>query len=169
MALKDYDQNTNQCIINNHSEFTKLMKFFLKHGAEDCYGNDVAMFNNIYDICDELDVNYENYDYDSNEGEYVESLINKVSELEEFLLNNINNNTLVPSDDEYPILVNWYKVDSFDRGGDYSIKILNFTPMGDIHDIKDYISDFMKDLRVKNKEHRRMCKLEREYRRENNN
>ena len=167
MALKDYVDNTNQCIINNHSEFTKLMKFLLKHGAEDCYGNDVPMFDNIWDVCEELDVKYEDYDYEGDD-EDGGLLINKVSELEEFLLNNINTETLVPSEDEYPVLVNWYKVDSFDRGGDYGVKILNFTPMGDIHGINDYLGDFMKELRIKNSEHRRMCKLEREYRKEKN-
>jgi len=163
MALKDYIGNTNQCIINNNSEFVKLLKFFLKHGAEDCYGNDVAMFDNIWDICDYLDIKYEDWDYQGdNEDEAV--LIKNVSELEEFLLKNINKDTLVPSEDEYPILVNWYKEDSFDRIGNSTVKILNFTPMCDFKMVEDYLIDFMKELRVKNSEHRRMCKLEREYR-----
>jgi len=166
MALKDYIDNTNQCIINNHSEFVKLLKFFLKHGAEDCYGNDVSMFDNIWDICDELDVKYEDYSYDGDD-EDGGLLINKVSELEEFLLKNINKDTLVPSEDEYPILVNWYKVDSFDRIGNYGVKILNFTPMKKVYIIDDYLSIFMKELKVKNKKSREMCKLQKEYRNRN--
>ena len=166
MALKDYIDNTNQCIINNHSEFTRLMKWFLKHGAEDCYGNDVAMFDNIYDICDELDVNHENYDYDydSSDSEFVESLINNVSELEDFLLKNINKNTFVPSEDEYPILANWWKEEGFDRVGSSSVKILNFTPMSNIKPMKEYLVDFMKMLKVEKSKHREMCRLEREVR-----
>lgn len=163
MALKDYIDNTNQCIITNHSDFTKLMKFFLKHGAEDCYGNDKSMFDNIWDICDELDVKYEDLEYEGD-NEDGGLLINSVSELEEFLLKNININTLVPSFDEYPILINWYKEENFDRIGSSTIKILNFTPMNSIKPINAYITDFMKGLRIEKKEHRRMCKLEKDYR-----
>ena len=166
MALKDYDYNDHKCIVNNHSEFVRLLKWFLRHGAEDCYGNDVSMFDNIWDICDELDVKYEDYNYDGDD-EDGGLLINKVSELEEFLLKNINKDTLVPSEDEYPILVNWYKIDSFDRVGNYGVKILNFTPMKDIHGIGDYLKNFMKDLKIKNKEQREMCKLQKEYRNRN--
>jgi len=166
MSLKDYIDNTNQCIINNHSEFIKLLKFFLKHGAKDCYGNDVAMFENIWDICDELDVKYEDYIYDGDDEEGG-LLIKKVSELEKFLLQNINKDTLVPSEDEYPILVNWYKEESFDRIGNYGVKILNFTPMRKVYIIDDYLSVFMKELKVKNKKSREMCKLQKEYRNRN--
>jgi len=63
MALKDYKYNDNKCIVNNHSEFVRLLKWFLKHGAEDYVGNDIPMFENVWDICEELDVKYEDYDY----------------------------------------------------------------------------------------------------------
>ena len=96
MALKDYDYNDHKCIVNNHSEFVRLLKWFLRHGAEDCYGNDISMFENIYDICDDLDIKYEDWDYQGdNEDEAV--LIKNVSELEEFLLKNINKDTYISS------------------------------------------------------------------------
>ena len=161
MALKDYKDSTNQCIINNHSEFVKLLKWFLKHGAENCYGSDISMFNNIWDICDELEVKYEDWEY-SEDDEDGGLLIKKVSELEDFLLKNIDKDTLVPSEDEYPILVNWYREESFDRMGSSSIKILNFIPMNNIKPIKDYLIEFMKNLKKENSKHRRLCKLERD-------
>jgi hypothetical protein len=163
MSLKDYKYYSHKCQINNHSEFTRLLKWFLKHGAEDCYGNDIPMFENIYDICDELEVNYDDWDYSGDNDEEA-VLIKEVSELEEFLSKNINENTIVPSEDEYPILVDWYKEDSFDRVGNCSIKILNFTSMKDIKQMKDYLIDYTNKLREKNSKHRERCKLEREVR-----
>ena len=170
MALKDYKYSGHKCIINNHSEFIRLLKFFLKHGAEDYVGNDVPMFENIWDICEELDVKYENYDYEGDDEEGG-LLITDISELEEFLLKNINKDTLVPSEDEYPVLVDWYKEDSFDRVGKSSIKILNFTSMCNFKIVNDYLIDFMKELRIKNSYNREMCKLRMEFRKEklNNN
>jgi hypothetical protein len=163
MSLKDYKYHDHKCIISNHFEFVKLLKWFLKHGAEDCYGNDKYMFDNIWSICDELDVEYEDYDYlgdDEDEG----SLIKNISELDDFLSQNINKNTLVPSEDEYPILVDWCKEEGWDRGGDICIKILNFTSLKSIKSMKDYLMDYTKKLKEERKEHRRMCKLEREFR-----
>lgn len=138
MALKNYIYNNHQCIINNCSEFIKLLKWFLKHGAEDCCGNDIPMFENVFDICDELDVKHEDYDYegDDEEGGY---LIKDVSELEDFLLKNINEDTLIPSEDEYPILVNWYKEESYFRGANDCVKILNFTSLKEIKPLKSYL------------------------------
>jgi len=161
MSLKDYIENTNQCIINNHSEFVKLLKWFLKHGAENCYGSDISMFDNIWDICDELDVKYEDWEYDG-EDEDGGLLIKKVSELENFLLKNINTETLVPSEDEYPILVNWFRQENFDRMGSSNIKILNFTPMKDIKPMKNYLIEYTKKLKAENSKHRERCKWERE-------
>jgi len=165
MALKNYKYNDNKCIINNHSEFVRLLKWFLKHGAEDYAGNDISIFDNIWDICDELDVNYEDYEYEGDD-EDGGLLIRDISELEEFLLKNINENTVVPSSDEYPILVDWWKEEGFDRVGSSVIKILNFTPLGDIKPMKDYLVDYMKIIREKNRERRYYCKLKRDYRKE---
>jgi len=141
MALKHYKYNNNQCIINNHSEFTKLLKWFLEHGAENYCGGDIPMFNNLYDMLDELDVIYENYNYESD-NEDDSYLINDVSELEEFILNNINENTLIPSEDEYPVLISWYREESFDRFGDSSIKLMNFTSKKKIKSVDDFIKEY---------------------------
>ena len=100
------------------------------------------MFNNLYDMLDELDVIYENFNYESD-NEDDSYLINDVSELEEFLLNNINENTLIPSEDEYPILVSWYRVESFDRHGDVSIKLMNFISMKEIKNVDDFIDEYI--------------------------
>jgi len=145
MALKDYIFYQNQCILNNHFEFCKLLKWFLKHGAENYCGGDMPMFNSLYDILDELDVTFEDFNCESyNEEEYL--LIHNILELEEFLLDNINDNTLIPSEDEYPLLVIWYKSESFDRFGDTSTKILNFTSMKEIKSVDDFMSEYEKKL-----------------------
>ena len=141
MALKDYTFHQNQCIVNNHSEFVILLKWFLEHGAENYCGGDIPMFNNLYDMLDELDVIYENYNYESD-NEDDSYLINDVSELEEFILNNINDETLVPSEDEYPVLVSWYREESFDRFGDSSIKLMNFTSKKKIKSVDDFIKEY---------------------------
>jgi len=141
MSLKHYKYNNNQCIINNHSEFTKLLKWFLEYGVKNYCGGDVPMFNNLYDILDELDVVFEDFNCESdNEDDYL--LINNISELEEFLLNNINDETLVPSEDEYPVLVSWYREESFDRFGDSSIKLMNFTSKKKIKSVDDFIKEY---------------------------
>jgi len=141
MALKHYKYNNNQCIINNYSEFIKLLKWFLEHGAENYCGGDIPMFNNLYDMLDELDVIYENFNCENdNEDDYL--LINNISELEEFLLNNINNETLVPSEDEYPVLISWYREESFDRYGDSSIKLINFISMKEIKSVDEFIDEY---------------------------
>jgi len=153
MALKDYTHSTNQCIINNHSEFIKLLKWFLKHGAENYCGGDIPMFETLYHILNDLDVRYENYENENCDEENF--LINNISELEVFLLNNVNENTLVPSDDEYPILVSWYREESFDRFGDTGIKILNFTSLKEIKPFKNYLTEFFKNLRKENNKWRK--------------
>ncbi|WP_297419097.1 hypothetical protein [Clostridium sp.] len=154
MALKDYKFSNNQCILNNHQEFTRLMKWFLKHGAENCCGNDIPMFESLYYLLYELDVKYEDFNYDGDD-EDGGLLIKDESELESFLLNNINNKTLVPSEEEYPILVSWYREESFDRIGNCGIKILNFTTLNNIKPMTDYLVEYVQDIRKIKNENRK--------------
>jgi hypothetical protein len=156
MALKDYENNTNQCIINNHSEFVKLLKWFLKHGAEN-YSGDIPMFESMYDILDELYVIYEDYNCISDDEDDC-LLINNISELHDYLLDNINEDTLVPSEDEYPVLVSWYKEEGYDRFGDNTVKILDFTSLKEIKSVGEYLTDYTKKLRKENNKYRHYVK-----------
>jgi len=141
MALKDYTFHQNQCIVNNHSEFVILLKWFLEHGAENYCGGDIPMFNSLYDILDELDVVFEDFNCESEDEDDC-LLIKDISELEEFLLNNINEDTLIPSEDEYPVLISWYREESFDRFGDSNVKLMNFKSMKDIKNVNEYIEKY---------------------------
>jgi len=147
MALKDYKWNYNQCIVKNHSEFCKLMKWFLRHGAENYCGKDIPMFETMWDMLDELDVNYINTTYDDNyENEDDDCLIKDISELEEFLKNNIDE-AFVPSEDEYPVLVQWNREETIERFGNGEYKIFIMTSMSNIKNMSEYLLDYTQELR----------------------
>ena len=147
MAIKDYKWDYNQCIVKNHSEFCKLMKWFLRHGAEDCRGKDIPMFYTMWDMLDDLNVNYINYTYESNyENGDDDCLIKNISELEEFLKNNIDE-TLVPSEDEYPVLVQWHREENYSRVGNEEYKIFIMTSMSNIKNMNEYLIGYTQELR----------------------
>ena len=70
-------------------------------------------------------------------------------------MNNVNENTLVPSADEYPILASWHREESWDRLGATEIKTLNFTSLKEIKPLKNYLTEYSQNLRKKNNKWRK--------------